>query len=195
MTTGGPDHLAGLAALLRFLQTVSRMTDPLTGVTTTRKGSPALAATGDSLHQTEHVLPLLMTPVAELGGEGGAGGAALLTVTGVGHRVVTLVSPPARLPALRGLGPAMHRGIEDTGTALATQLVKTHIGTPLTVARVTKVLTVMQPRRAEDKRLTKTAVLTNHLQDRSLLQMRGQGCSSLMQHSSPHLWRPQLLLF
>ena len=175
MTTGGPDHLAGLGALLRLLETVSRMTDPLTGVATTRKGSPALAATGDTLHQTEHVLPLLMTSVAELGGEGGAGGAALLAVTGVGHGVVTPVSPPAGLPTLRGLGAAMHRGIEDTGAALAAQLVKTHIGTPLAVASVTKVLTVMQPRRAENKRLKKSqTVINNHLQDRSLLQMRGQ---------------------
>lgn len=53
--------------------------------------------------------------------------------------------PPAGLPTLRRLGAAMHWGVEDTGPALATQLVKTDIGTTLTVTRVTKVLTVMQP--------------------------------------------------
>ena len=150
VTTRGSDHLARLTALLILLETVSRMTDSLTGVTATRKRSPTLAATRDALHQTRHILPLLVTAIAELGGEGGAGGAALLTVTSVGYRMVTPVSPPAWLSALRGLGATLHRGIDDTGPALATQLVKTHIGAPLTVARVTKVLTVMQPRRAEN---------------------------------------------
>ena len=146
MTTRGSDHLARLTALLILLEAVSRMTDSLTGVTATRKRSPALTATRDTLHQTGHILPLLVTAIAELGGEGGAWGAALLTVTGVGHRMVTPMSPPAWLPALRGLGATLHRGIDNTGPALATQLVKTHIGTPLTVTRVTKILTVMQPR-------------------------------------------------
>ena len=89
-----------------------------------------------------------MSAVTELGGERGAGRAALLTVTRVGHRVVTPVPPPAGLPTLRRLGAALDRRVEDTGPTLATQLVKTHIGTPLTVTRVTEVLTVMQPRRA-----------------------------------------------
>ena len=123
------------------------MTDPLTAVTATGKGFPALAATGDSLHQTRNTPPLLVSSVTELGGERGAGRAAVLAVTRVGHRVVTSVPPPAGLPTLRRLGAAMHRGVEDTGPALATQLVKTDIGTTLTVTRVTKVLTVMQPRR------------------------------------------------
>ena len=112
----------------------------------------ATAATRDTLHQTRNILPLLVTAIAELGGEGGAGGAALLAVTSVGHRMVTPVSPPAWLSALRGLGATLHRRIDDTGLALATQLVKTHIGAPLTIARVTKILTVMQPGRADNKR-------------------------------------------
>ena len=91
----------------------------------------------------------------------------------------------------------MHRGVEDTGPALATQLVKTDIGTTLTVTRVTKVLTVMQPRRVNISRSGDSGLrsFNVHLQDKSLLQMRGQGWSSLMQHSSPHLCRPQLRLF
>ena len=146
MTTRGSGHLTGLAALLTLLETFSWVTDPLTAVAATGEGLPALAATGDSLHQAGHTPPLLVSAVTELGGERGAGRAALLAVTRVGHGVVTPVPPPAGLPTLRGLGAAMHRGVDHTGPALATQLVKTHIGTPLTVTRVTKVLTVMQPR-------------------------------------------------
>ena len=148
------------------------MADPLTAVTATGEGCSALTATGDSLHQARNTPPLLMSAVTELGGERGAGRAALLAVTRVGHRVVTPVPPPAGLPTLRRLGAAMHRRVEDTGPTLATQLVKTHIGTPLTVTRVTEVLTVMQPRRANINKFRRFKV---HLHDRSLLQMRGQG--------------------
>ena len=111
MATGGSDYLTGLTALLILLETFPRVTDPLTAVTATGKGFPALAATGDSLHQTRNTPPLLVSSVTELGGERGAGRAAVLAVTRVGHRVVTSVPPPAGLPTLRRLGAAMHRGV------------------------------------------------------------------------------------
>jgi len=145
MATRGSGHLTRLTTLLTLLETFTRVTDPLTAVTATGEGLPALSAAGDSLHQAGNILTILVAAVTELGGERGTRGAVLLAVTRVGDGVVTRVPPPAGLPTLRGLGAAVHRGIDHTGPTLATQLVKTHIGTPLTVPRVTKVLTVMQP--------------------------------------------------
>ena len=81
MATGGSDYLTGLTALLILLETFPRVTDPLTAMTATGEGFPALAATGDSLHQTRNTPSLLVSSVTELGGERGAGRAALLAVT------------------------------------------------------------------------------------------------------------------
>ena len=110
---------------------------PLTSMTPTGKRFPTIAATGNSLHETGNILSFLVTAVAELGGERGAGRATLLTVAGVSHWVVAPVPPPARLPALRGLGATLDGGIENTGPAFTTQLIKTYVGTLLTVTRVT----------------------------------------------------------
>ena len=49
-------------------------------MTPTGKRFPTIAATGNSLHETGNILSFLVTAVAALGGERGAGRATLLTV-------------------------------------------------------------------------------------------------------------------
>jgi len=88
----GACHLAGLNAGGR---TRPCMTGTLAGVLAAGHASTTWFPTGDSLDVTRQVLPLFVSPVAGLDGEGGAGRALLLTVAVVGDWMVAGVGPAA----------------------------------------------------------------------------------------------------
>jgi len=102
------------------------------------------SATRNSLHQTRDVAPRLVTTVAQLGGEGGAGRTLGITVAGVQDWVVTGVRSGAGLGAVRRSGATWYWRIHHTGSTLTPQLIKADIVACLAVARVTQVLTMVE---------------------------------------------------
>ena len=131
----------GLSALV---SAGSGVTDARTLMLTTGQCLATRSATRNSLHQTRDVAPRLVTTVAQLGGEGGAGGTLDITVAGVQDWVVTGVRSGAGLGAVRRSGATWYWRIHHTGSTLTPQLIKADIVACLAVARVTQVLTMVE---------------------------------------------------
>jgi len=71
------------------------------------------------LHQTGDIPPLFVPPIAELGGEGGAGGTLGLTVAVVSHWVAARMISPAQLSALWWLSTTWNRGESNSSPTVA----------------------------------------------------------------------------
>jgi len=111
---------------------------------TTFSVSTTRSSTRDSLHQTGNIPPLLVSPIAELGGEGGAGGTLGLTVAVVSHRVATRMLSPAQFSALWWPGTTWHRGEGDSSSTVAGKLCEADIVAGVAVPLVTGSLTPVQ---------------------------------------------------
>jgi len=112
-----------------------------TCVPATVKLSPTWLTTGDPLHQAGDILPLLVPPVAQFGGQVGAGGALQLTVTVVTHRMLTVVLSSAQFSTLRRSGATRHWGVEHSTATVAGELREADIGAGVAVSPVTELLT------------------------------------------------------
>ena len=122
----GPCHLAGLSAVSR---TRPCMAGTLAGVLTAGHASTTRFPTGNTLYVASQILPLFVSPVAGLDGEGGAGRALLLTVAVVGDGMVAIVGPTADSGTFGWSDPTGHRRIDHSCTTATGKLVKTDIGT------------------------------------------------------------------
>ena len=116
----GPDCGAGLDTLACL--TLARVTDLVTPVTTTGQRSTTQFATGDSLHQTGNVPPLLPATVTPLVGQLGAGRTDGVTVAGVMDGVTTGMFSPAGLSTVRRPGPTGHWRVDDGGPTVTGEL-------------------------------------------------------------------------
>ena len=110
MTTR-PGGGAGLDTLPRL--TGSRVAGLVTAVSAAGERPAAEFATGDSLHQTGDVPPLLPPAVTSLVGQLGAGRTDWVTVAGVMDWVATGMFSPAGLTAVWRPGPAWYWGVDD----------------------------------------------------------------------------------
>jgi len=115
-----------------------------TCVSATVKLSPTWLTTGDPLYQAGDILPLLVSPVAQFGGQVGAGGTLQLTVTVVTHRMRTVVLSSAQFSTLWRSGATRHWRVEHSTATVAGELRETDIGAGVAVSPVTEVLTPVE---------------------------------------------------
>ena len=122
----GACHLAGLSAGSR---TRPCMAGTLAGVLTAGHASTAWFPTGYTLDVASQVLPLFVSPVAGLDGEGGAGRALLFTVAVVGDGMGTCVGSTAYPGTFGRSHPTRHWGKDHCCATTTGELVETDIGT------------------------------------------------------------------